>query len=128
MLFTAPPEEMAFPLTSGEDNSDRTDLPCDDGPYVFDMCDCGEGLGSSLNFHTTALTYATALYAKYIDLPQMNGDKIESAEPAPYVRRADAAAAEPPHRAKKDIFDGHDKLNYSPFLGLGSERCTEEWC
>ena len=127
MLFTAPPDELAFPLTSGEDISDRTDLPCDDGPYVLDLCDCGEGLGSSFNFHKTALTYATALHAKYIDLPQMKGDKIESAEPVlddPNVRRADAAAAEPPHRAKKDIFDMHDKLNYSPFFGLGSKRCN----
>ena len=129
MLFTAPPDELSFPLTSGEDISDRTDLPCDDGPYVLDLCDCGEGLGSSFNFHKTALSYATALHAKYIDLPQMKGDKIESAEPVlddPNVRRANvaAAAAEPPHRTKKDIFDAHDKLNYSPFFGLGSARCN----
>jgi len=126
MLFTAPPDELVFPMT-GPDSSERTDLPCDDGPYILDVCDCGEGLGSSFNFHKTALTYATALRAKYIDLPQIHGTKIESAEPVPNdanVRRANAAAAEPPRRTKKDIYDDHDKLNYSPFFGLGSARCN----
>ena len=127
MLFTAPPDEI-FPLTGpAAASSERTDLPCDDGPYILDVCDCGEGLGSSFNFHKTALTYATALRAKYIDLPQIHGTKIESAEPVPVdanVRRANAAAAEPPRRTKKDMYDDHDKLNYSPFFGLGSARCN----
>ena len=127
MLFTAPPDELFFPLTGpAADSSERTDLPCDDGPYILDLCDCGEGLGSSFNFHKTTLTYATALRAKYIDLPQLRGS-TESAEPVPddaNVRRANAAAAEPPRRAKEDIFDDHDKLNYSPFFGLGSARCN----
>ena len=35
-----------------------------------------------------------------------------------------AAAAQPPHRTKRDLFNGHDKLNYSPFFGLGSARCN----
>merc|ERR1719460_1242078 len=80
------------------------DLPCDDGPYILDLCDCGEGLGSSINFHKTAPTYATALGAKYIDLPLRHGEKIESAEPLPddaNVRRANVAAAQPPRSAKK---------------------------
>ena len=126
MLFTAPPDEI-FPLTGpAADSSKRTDLPCDDGPYILDLCNCGEGLGSSFNFHKTTLTYATALRAKYIDLPQLRGS-TESAEPVPddaNVRRANAAAAEPPRRAKKDIFDMHDGFNYSPFFGLGSARCN----
>jgi hypothetical protein len=126
MLFTAPPDELVFPMT-GPDSSERTDLPCDDGPYILDLCDCGEGLGSSFKSHKTALTYATALRAKYIDLPIFRGTKVESAEPVPddaNVRRANAAAAEPPRRTKKDIYDDHDKLNYSPFFGLGSARCN----
>eukprot|EP00964_Phaeocystis_antarctica_P010580 scaffold5827_cov80-Phaeocystis_antarctica.AAC.2 len=128
MLFTAPPDELFFPLTGpAADSSERTDLPCDDGPYILDLCDCGEGLGSSFKSHKTALAYATALRAKYIDLPLYHGTKIKSAEPVPddaNVRRANAAAAEPPRRAKEDIFDDHDKLNYSPFFGLGSAKCN----
>ena len=127
MLFTAPPDEI-FPLTGpAADSSKSTDLPCDDGPYILDLCDCGEGLGSSFKSHKTALAYATALRAKYIDLPLYHGTKIKSAEPVPddaNVRRANAAAAEPPRRAKKDIFDMHDGFNYSPFFGLGSARCN----
>ena len=122
-----PKKETPAPLTPAqqkdkeekEEASERDDLPCDDGPYILDLCDCGEGLGSSFNFHKTALTYATALRAKYIDLPRLRGAKIESAEPlpkAPYVDRANAA--------RTAIFDGHDRLFYSPFFGLGSERCN----
>ena len=119
-----PPKLVVAPK---EWEEERDDLPCDDGPYILDLCDCGEGLGSSINFHKTALTYATALGAKYIDLPLRHGEKIESAEPLPddaNVRRANVAAAQPPRSAKQDIFDGHDRLNYSPFFGLGSKRCN----
>ena len=102
------------------------DLPCDDGPYVLDLCDCGEGLGSSFNHHKTALTYATALHAKYIDLPLMRGAAIDSAKPR--VREAmmppDEATSLPPQKASQDIFDGHDGKYYSPFFGLGSSRCN----
>ena len=146
--WQAPKEEEATPAPSSapltpaqkkiDKASERDDLPCDDGPYILDLCDCGEGLGGSFNYHKTALTYATALRAKYIDLPQLRGANIESAEPLPdnaNVRRANAEAGAPagvpPRPAgrdmvppRPDLFDGHDKLYYSPFFGLGSKRCN----
>ena len=86
------------------------DNRCQNGPYVYNTLKHNEGLGSQFTHNKPSLIYAAVLNATYIDK----------------ARGSPSAELPPSHLPfREEIVDIHSQMDFSRFLGLGSDTCDD---